>query len=113
MSDDAVGNVKVRDRYYGLLVIIAFAFLVLAGLVGWFYYHDGFDKGSASCPIVLNNVSGYQAGYVAGTDYGVNVSILSMLHYAQNCSVVRINYSNNIYGFIDATCVIPVNRTVG
>jgi hypothetical protein len=110
MVDEGVsGNVKVRDRYYGLLVIISVAFLCLAGLVGWFYYHAGIDKGVATCP---NASISYNQGYAVGTEYGVNVSIQQMLYYAQNCSVVRINYTGKIYGFVDATCVVRLNQTV-
>lgn len=109
MSDENVVEVKKKDNW-----LVVFMVLLIVFLFSFIVYVLSYNAGLDNCPV--SNISmndSFNRGFVSGTDYGVNISILSMLHYAQNCSVVRINYSNNIYGFVDATCVIPINRTVG
>jgi hypothetical protein len=87
--------------------------LLLLG-TGWVYYNEGLnDCVTPLCNTSVNGSSLYDDGFNSGIGYGVNLSIQRMLYYAQNCSVVRINYSNNIYGFVDATCIVKLqNGTV-
>ena len=113
-----VESVPKKSSGWFWIVFVSVCALVLMCLVGWVYYHDGYNKGyNAICTLPNTSVNGsslFDEGYSAGIGYGVNMSIQRMLYYAQNCSVVRINYSDKIYGFVDATCVVSLpNRTVG
>lgn len=123
-------NVDVKKKssvwlIFGIVCIVVVAFLLFGSLS----YKSGLSHGGGSCDLNSSYNVGYSRGYNSGIGYamnqstnytkgfdlgielGMNNTILGLLHYAQNCSVVRVNYSNNVYGFIDATCVIPVNKT--
>lgn len=109
MVDEKKVEVKKGIDWFWAIVIIGVGLMLMA-FVGWSYYNDGFDKGSASCPNVSINSSNFDAGFNSGVEYGLNMSVQQMLYYAQNCSVVRINYTGNVYGFVDATCVVALNN---
>jgi hypothetical protein len=126
VSEPVVENndepVKKKSNWL-LIIFICILFSSLLALVGWIYYHDGFNKGVASVPDINNSYnSGYSSGYndgvnysytkgyADGTQYGLNASILGLLYYAQNCSVATVNYSGQIYGFVDATCVVELAK---
>jgi hypothetical protein len=55
----------------------------------------------------LNNSfnTGYSNGYNDGVGYAVNRTAEQILAYSRNCSIVSMNYSNNVFGFIDVTCI--------
>lgn len=112
--DESVESVPKKKGFGGFLLWALIVIIVFAGF-GIICYNWGYNYGVDAMNLVPNvslNGSLFDDGFTSGVGYGLNMSIQRMLYYAQNCSVVRINYSDNIYGFIDATCVIPINKTV-
>lgn len=104
--DDVTAVKPVKRRDWSIIIVYLFMVLVMMVLIGLIFYQKGVDS------VPVSNVSfndsynsGYVVGYNSGVDYAVNATINSLLYYAHNCSVATINYSSQIYGFVDATCI--------
>ena len=88
--------------FFGTLVILCL-------ITGLFLYLNndsfarGFVSGRANISFDVNGT--YKSGFNSGYPIGSNVTMLSLIYYSRNCSVVNMNYSGHVFQFVDLSCV--------
>jgi hypothetical protein len=112
VDEDLIGDVNrggVKPKIvvgWGSLVVFLLMVLGLLVVIGLIFYQKGVDSVPVSNFSVNDSYNlGYSTGYNSGVGYAVNATINSLLYYARNCSVATINYSSQVFGFVDATCI--------
>jgi len=111
-------NNKITQKY-GLSttnkVIMAIMFILIVALTIYVIAENQKEVPVTQCTgNELNNSfnTGYSAGYNEGIGYAVNETAKMILTYSQNCSIVKMNYSNNIFGFVDVTCIAKPDELI-